>query len=279
MEAYIQLLRPINCLMMGFAVIVGYVIASRGIFLIPPHVLVFGFLTAFLLTASSMVLNDYFDREIDAINNPFKPIPSGKVSPASAVYFAAFLTVCGILAAALINLLCLTIAILSFAVSTAYNGYFKRTGFLGNLMVSLCVAIPFIFGSAMLGEIYLHTLIFFAMVFLANTGREITKGIVDIVGDRSKGVLTLAVRYGESFAAKVAILFYVAAVMLSPLPWLLGYLSIHYLLLVLIADIGFTYSSIVLLRSPSKEVALKVKKEVLLWMFIGLVAFLVGSLF
>ena len=279
MKAYVQLLRPINCLMMGFAVIVGYVIASKGVFLAPLHVLVLGFLTAFLLTGSSMVLNDYFDREIDAINNPFKPIPSGRVSPTSAIYFALFLTITGIIAAALINHLCLIIAIFSFIVSTAYSGLFKKTGLLGNLMVSFCVAIPFIFGSAMLNKILFHTLIFFAMVFLANTGREITKGIVDVVGDRSKGVMTLAVKYGEFFAAKTAALFYMAAVMLSPLPWLLGYLSMHYLLLVAIADAGFLYSSVILLKNPLKEVALKVKKEVLLWMFIGLVAFLVGSLF
>ena len=272
-------MRPINSLMMGFAVIVGYIVASKGVLNISPSLLVLGFLTAFLLTSSSMVLNDYFDREVDAINNPLKPIPSGKVSPKNAIYFAAFLAFLGIFSAYLINVLCLAIALVSGIVSTAYNGYFKKTGFLGNLMVSLCVAIPFIFGAAMLGKIPLHVLIFFTMVFLANTGREITKGIVDVIGDKSKGIMTVAVKYGEFFASKLAVAFYMLAVFLSPLPWLLGLLSIYYLVLDVIADAGFLYSSIVLLKNASRNTALKVKKEVLLWMFIGLVAFLIGSLF
>lgn len=278
MFAYLQLIRPVNSLMMGFAVIVGYIVASKGVLNISPSLLVLGFLTAFFLSSSSMVLNDYFDREVDAINNPLKPIPSGKVSPKNALYFAVFLAFLGILSAYLINVLCLTIALISGIVSTAYNGYFKKTGFLGNLLVSLCVAIPFIFGAAMLNDIPLHVLIFFTMVFLANTGREITKGIVDVVGDKSKGIMTVAVKYGEFFASKLAVVFYILAIFLSPLPWLLGLLSIYYLVLVVIADAGFLYSSIALLKNVSRNTALKVKKDVLLWMLIGLVAFLVGSL-
>ena len=47
------------------------------------------------------------------------------------------------------------------------------------------------------------------MAFLSNTGREITKGIVDVKGDSAEKVKTLAVRYGEKKAAIVATVFYV----------------------------------------------------------------------
>ena len=71
--------------MIGFAVIVGVAFASTrvlGFFL--PH-LFYGFITGFMLTAASMAINDYYDREIDAINEPNRPIPSGLNTPKEAL--------------------------------------------------------------------------------------------------------------------------------------------------------------------------------------------------
>jgi geranylgeranylglycerol-phosphate geranylgeranyltransferase len=64
---FLQLIRPLNCLMMGFAVIVGAFLVSPLNFTTN---LLLGFVTAFSLTAASMAINDYYDREIDAINEP-----------------------------------------------------------------------------------------------------------------------------------------------------------------------------------------------------------------
>lgn len=279
MHAILRLIRPVNSLMMGFAVIVGYTIASKGAFLAPLTSLILGFLTGFLLTSASMILNDYFDMEIDAINDPSRPIPSGQISPREAIYLAMVLTTAGIISAMLINMLCFIIALFSWIISTVYNGKFKRTGFIGNLMVSLCVAIPFIFGAAITNNIPLSVFIFFIMVFLSNTGREVVKGIVDVPGDKSKGVMTVAVKYGEDKAAFLALILFLIAVMISPIPWLWKYISDLYLILVLIADAGFIFSSFKLVRNPKRTTALAVKRETLLWMFIGLLAFLTGSMY
>ncbi len=278
LKAILLITRPINSLMMGFAVIVGYFIASQGIFdKVNVWHLMLGFLTGSLLTASSMVLNDYFDREIDAINAPYRPIPSGLISPREAVAYALLLSVLGILFSSMINILCFIIAVISFTVSSLYNALFKRTGLLGNFMVSFCVAMPFIFGAAIIGKIESFILIFFLMVFLSNTAREVIKGIVDIEGDRVKGIMTVAVRFGGKVASKVAFTLFLLAIMLSPLPFISGYMGYAYLALILIADIGFIYSSVKLIKNPSKYEALKAKRHILLWMFLGLMAFLFGT--
>ena len=117
------------------------------------------------------------------------------------------------------------------------------------------------------------------MAFLSGTGREITKGIVDVNGDRAQGVKTLAVRYGERNAAVVAAIFYVSAVSLTPVTWILGLVSFWFIPLVLITDIGLVASSILLLRDYSRENARKIKNLVLLWFVIGLLAFVFGSVF
>ncbi len=277
-------MRPINCLMMGIAVIVGAVLADvsviYGNYLLN---LFFGFLTGFLLTAASMVINDYYDREIDAINEPMRPIPSGLIKPRDALVFAAILTVLGLAAGFLtsktVTLQCFLTAAIFWLISVIYATFGKKTGFPGNLLVSTCVSAPFIYGSlATLGTVKENCWIFISMVFLSNTGREITKGIADVEGDRTLNVKTLAVLFGRQKAAVVASIFYLSAVALTPLPPALNLVSVWFIPIVAITDTGLVLSSISILRDYSEGNAKKVKTHVLIWFFIGLIAFVAGSL-
>jgi len=276
---YLRLVRPVNCLMMGFAVIVGAALASPNAVGDRWQALAYGFVTGFMLTAASMAINDYYDREIDAVNEPNRPIPSGTVKPEEALIFASILTAVGFASAYLTNYACFFTALLAWTIFVTYTTVGKRSGLPGNFLVSACVAIPFIYGSLVVtGEVVLNVLIFVSMVFLSNTGREITKGIVDVQGDKARGVKTLAVRCGARKAALAASLFYVSAVALSPLPPLLMSISFWFIPLVAITDFGLLASSAMLLRDYSRENARKVKNTVLLWFVVGLLAFLVGAL-
>lgn len=270
--------------MMGIAVIVGAVLADVSViygYYLPN--LLFGFLTGFLLTATSMVLNDYYDREIDSINEPTRPIPSGLIKPRNALAFAAVLTALGLTAGFLTSktatIQCFLTATVFWLISVVYATFGKKTGFPGNLMVSACVSAPFIYGSlATTGVIKESIWIFVSMVFLSNTGREITKGIVDVQGDKAQNVKTLAALYGERRAAEAAALFYLLATALTPIPPLLGIVSFWFIPLVAITDIGLIASSAKLLKDYSRENAKKLKNQVLGWFLTGLLAFMAGSL-
>ncbi len=276
---YLRLMRPVNCLMMGFAVIVGAALANPNGLGVFWQNLAYSFLTGFLLTGASMAMNDYYDREIDAINEPNRPIPSGLIKPKNALIFAFVLTAAGFVVAYLTNILCLFTALIAWIVFLAYTTIGKRSGLPGNLLVSTCVAIPFIYGSiAITSEIKTNVLIFVFMVFLSNTGREITKGIVDVQGDRARNVKTLAVRFGEKTTAVAASVFYLSAVLLSPIPWLLNIVSLWFIPFVAVTDSGLVASSILLLMDYSRENARKIKNSVLLWFIFGLAAFLFGAL-
>jgi geranylgeranylglycerol-phosphate geranylgeranyltransferase len=273
----VQLMRPINCAMMGFAVFVGAVLAHPQFSNFDWLGILYGFFTGFMLTAASMTINDYYDREIDAINEPARPIPSGSVSTREALAFVFFLSAVGFVFAYLTSVLCLVVAVISWVVVVTYVTVGKRSGLPGNFLVSTCVAIPFIYGSiTVVNQVQLSVLLFALMAFLSNTGREITKGIVDVKGDKAQGMKTLAVRYGERNAAVAASLFYVLAVSLTPLPWILSLVSFWFIPLVLVTDIGLVASSALLLKDYSRENARKIKKLVLLWFVIGLVAYVFG---
>jgi len=279
LSGYLRLMRPANCLMMGFAVIVGAVLANSNVLSSSWLNLIYGFITGFMLTAASMAINDYYDREIDAVNEPYRPIPSGLIKPKEAVVFAFAFSVIGFAVAYLTNVSCFILALISWTVSVAYVTVGKRTGLPGNFLVSLCVATPFLYGSlAVTDSIVLNVLIFASMAFLSNTGREITKGIVDVKGDEMQNVKTMAVRFGKKKAAVAASLFYLSAVLLSPIPWLLNLVSLWFIPFVTVTDFGLAVSSFMLLKDYSRENARKVKKIILLWFIVGLIAFVVGVL-
>jgi geranylgeranylglycerol-phosphate geranylgeranyltransferase len=264
--------------MMGFAVISGIAITNPNISNIFWLNVFYGFVTGFMLTAASMAINDYYDREIDAVNEPNRPIPSGLIEPKNALAFAFILTAIGFITAYLTNVSCFVIAIIAWMLFVTYTTVGKRSGLPGNFLVSACVAIPFVYGSYVTANtVGLNVLIFSAMAFLSNTGREITKGIADVKGDEMRDVKTLAVRYGTRNAAVVATIFYFLAVLLSPTPWLLDLVSYWFIPLVVFTDFGFIASSIMLAKDYSSENAKRVKKLVLLCFIVGLLAFVFGA--
>lgn len=275
---FIRLMRTINCLMMGFAVIVGATLANPQFSGASWLNLFYGFVTGFMLTAASMAINDYYDRGIDAINEPGRPIPSGLIAPREALAFAFVLAAVGFAAAYFTSILCSLMAVITWVVSVAYTTIGKRSGLPGNFLVSACVAIPFIYGSmAIVNEVRLNVLIFASMAFLSVTGREVNKGIVDIKGDKAQNVKTLAVSYGEKNAAVAAALFYIFAVSLSPIPWALSLVSLWFIPFVVVTDLGLVASSFLLVRNYSRENARKIKNMVLLWLIIGLLAYVFGT--
>jgi len=278
LRGFLRLMRPVNCLMMGFAVIVGVALAGQSYSSSSWHSLVYGFITGFMLTGASMAINDYYDREIDAINEPQRPIPSGAVKSQGALAFAFILTAIGFAASVLTSIFCFFVALIAWVVFVTYTTVGKRSGLPGNLLVSICVATPFIYGSVVAADaVQLNVLLFALMAFLSNTGREITKGIVDVKGDEARNVRTLAVRFGEKSAAIAAVAFYLFAVSLSPIPWFLDLVSFWFIPLVAVTDFGLVASSLLLLKNYSRESARKIKNIVLLWLIFGLLAFVAGA--
>jgi geranylgeranylglycerol-phosphate geranylgeranyltransferase len=278
--AFVRLIRPINATMMGLAVLVSVFVATGTVFPLPPSLL--GVLTSLTLSGTSNVTNDYFDRHVDAVNAPSRPLPSGVISTTEALLLASFLGVIGLISALSTNLLCAVIASASLIIALLYNAKGKETGLVGNLMVSALVALPLVYGGFIRGDaITLDRLslplVFASMAFLANTGREVTKGIMDMEGDRLRSVKTVALQSGARTAAITASLFNCSAVALSLFPPLLGWTSWPYLPLVAVADLGFLASSYHLVKDHTKGNARKIKNQALLWMLLGLSAFVAGA--
>src|SRR5438094_6059164 len=263
--------------MIGLAVLVAETIGLGTL----PSVIqgVFGFLTAFLLLAGTMVFNDIQDVQVDRVNSPDRPIPSGKVTIRQAYGLSVAFSALALVSSLVLGILTFLTALVALTLMAYYNTHGKKTGLLGNVVVSFNVALPFFFGGLAVNSLRPLLFIFFLLAFLANTAREVAKGIADVAGDSSKGIMTSAVTQGPKRAAQLAATFFVVAVLLSFLaPVFDQKVSLFYYPGVVIADLGFLYSSHQLIHDPTATTVRRVKSRVLVWMLLGLVGFFMGGI-
>ncbi|MDG6901368.1 MAG: geranylgeranylglycerol-phosphate geranylgeranyltransferase [Nitrososphaerota archaeon] len=275
----LRIIRPVNCGMIGLAVLVGEFVSK------PPGVpflaSVLGFLTGFFICAYSMVVNDVYDVEVDRVNQPGRPIPSGKISVAGATRLSVLLLVVGMAFAALsLDPAAVAIAAAYAFLSWLYNWWAKKSGLAGNLVVASSLAIPFIYGGVISGgSVFSSLLLAMAFTsFFAGVGREVVKAIADVEGDSKRGVGSLARSRGARPAGAVGAAFFLLAVVTSWLPLFLALANPIYLVGVWVPDAVFVYLAISILRNSGAENAHRVKNAALVGMLVGLVVFIGGGL-
>jgi len=275
----LDLIRPANCAMIGFAVVVGAFVSK------PPSVsalqLALGFLTGFFITAYSMAVNDIYDVEVDRVNRPERPIPSGRVSASEGFRLALVVLVVGMACALLsLNLLAVVIAAAYAFLSWLYNSRAKKTGIAGNLIVASSLAIPFIYGGAVSGGSIVGSLLLLMALtaFFSGVGREVVKAMADVEGDAKREVNSLARSRGLVFASRVGAIFFLLAVLTSWVPLITGLANEVYSFGVVIPDAIFLYLAVAIVARHEPASAYTVKKIALAGMTVGLLVFIGGAI-
>lgn len=284
MSPILELTRLLNCVLAGMAVLIGAVIAT-GNLNIPWLVLFSAFATAALVAGGGNAVNDYFDRDIDRINRPHRPIPSGKITPRMALIIAQGLFMAGIAFTAFLNIYCFLLAILNSAVLFVYTWKLKRLGLAGNVSVGYLVGSTLLFGG--LATAHLRTgplipsglLVLVLMASVSTIGRELIKAIEDMRGDRKLGFKTFPLSYGVGKTATLAIRFLGVAIAISPVPYLLGIFGWLYLALLIISVVAFLVAIVIIARSRDLKAASKASLACKIGMGLGLLAFLAGTFF
>jgi geranylgeranylglycerol-phosphate geranylgeranyltransferase len=271
-----------NQIMIGVGVLVGEVVASSGFPPLGPAIL--GFFGPLILGASTFAMNDYYDIETDKRGNrQDRPLVRGDISPGTAKLAFLIGFPLGLLLSSAINIPCLFIAALFASLAVLYNIYLKDTGLPGNLFIASTMGIPFIYGSlAVGGEISLAIVTLTLMAFLSGTGREILKDVMDVEGDSARNSRTLPRTRGLRFASRTSVLFFLIAMCLSPLPFILQsgesyYHNLKYLIPVVITDLMLLLVVFRTLKLSSSGDAAPLRKLSLLALGIGLVGFLLGT--
>ena len=279
LKASFSMLRPVNCAMIGFAVVIGYFVSKPTA--VSPVQILLAFVTGFTICAFSMVANDYYDIEVDRVNQPTRPLPSGTVSMREARVIAGFMLALGMVAALrTFDPTAVAIAGLYAVLAWLYDYRVKKYGLVGNLIVASSLAIPFIYGGVVSGgDVFGSLLLFMAATsLLAGVGREVVKAMADVPGDQKRGIRSYAAVHGLKAASAVGALFFLLAVVTSALPLFVISVDAIYRFGVIIPDVAFVYLAYSILSHADTRGALRVKKNALMGMLLGLIVFVGGAL-
>lgn len=278
----LSMIRPANSTMVGFAVVVGIAVTSNNYHQIFTITSLLGFLTGFFISSFSMVSNDIYDLEVDRVNQPRRPLPSGAISVRQAIVFSLALLIMGLLVSILLGLINFAIAAIFALIGWFYNHQGKKMGLFGNALVALSLAIPYIYGSVALSNYSINLGYLLALTsFLAGLGREVLKGLSDIAGDKIRNIRTVAISRGVKTAKILTGALFLFAVISSALPVifaLLGHGLIPYLVLITIPDVIFLYLTYKVLSLQNERDSLRLKGIALAGMMSGLVAYLISGL-
>ena len=270
--ATIEIARPHNMLAAAVAVASGYFLSGgRAIGEIATP-LVF---TA-LVTGFGTLINDCYDAEIDRVNKPRRPIPSGKLSPRFVL--RAYVTGTALVTVGMLLLLdrpFLLLALLWQVLLFTYARTTKRMMVVGNLVVAAVAGSAFIGGAMATGE-YRAVVFPTCFAFVYVIGREIVKGAEDVRGDRSAGVTTLAGRVGVENAAWLASLILFVCVLAGPMPGLVRYFGHLYLIMMEMVVVPIILiAAYLVLRFQNFHTASRILK---VGMFLGVIAMGLGRL-
>jgi len=291
-KAVWELMRLEHGVMLFIAILIGSVIAQKalGVAGFPSfNNLILTFFTALFLEASTFALNDYYDLEIDRKNKRNdRPLVRGDLSPKTALYLFFVFFPLGIICSYFVNYTCFVIGLITALFAILYDVKLKKIKLLGNFYIAYVMAIPFIFGGAAVLEettfsIAVPEVIFVIalIAFLAGSGREIMKDVMDFAGDKEEGVKSFPFYIGIRKSNIVAACFYLVAIVFSLIPFFMSryelyYYNYYYLAVVLITDIMLLTTSLLLLFK--KDIDMKIhRKSTLIAIFVGLIAFLIGA--
>lgn len=281
MNPYLEILRPGNALMGAISIILIAIIDKT--ISIP---IVLAMLAVFFETAAGNVINDYFDYNIDLINKPERPIPSGRISLENGKRYAYLLfaagTVCGFLISYLTaNWIPFIIVLIADVVLYLYAYKLKATPLIGNLAVGFMTGFGFVFGGFTINNpsIVMTSIFLGFFAFVMTTAREIIKDIEDIEGDRKDGARTLPILIGKKKPAILATILIIIDCALCPLLYIYHIFGVLYLVIIAVAVIIFIYSAILIMKSQEEPVAHKSSKLLKIGMLIAFLSFALGSFF
>jgi chlorophyll/bacteriochlorophyll a synthase len=165
-------------------------------------------LTGPLVCASSQAVNDWFDREVDAINEPQRPIPSGRIPGQWGLYIALFWSALCLLAALPLGGFGVAAVAVALAFSWGYSAppfRFKRNGWIGNAAVGFTYeGLAWVTGAGiMLGNV-VPPMPLAGLYSLGAHGIMTLNDFKAIDGDRRMGVRSLPVLLGVRAAGWVA---------------------------------------------------------------------------
>jgi len=213
----LQLMKPVTWIPLIWGVVCGAA-ASGGYRWSVPHLLAAlacMLMSGPLLTGYTQTINDYYDREIDAINEPYRPIPSGAIPLAQVKAQIWILLLGGLGVAYALDLWAghstptiLLLALGGSFVSFIYSApplKLKQNGWLGNYALGASyISLPWWAGQALFGQLTWTTAVLTLVYSFAGLGIAVVNDFKSVEGDRALGLQSLPVLFGVRRASWIS---------------------------------------------------------------------------
>ena len=273
LSAFFLLPRPLNGLITALSVGIGTLTADQA----PswPAVLLAAF-SAALINGAGNAFNDLIDIDIDRINRPLRPLPSGRLSPKTARIESLLLALAGCALAFWLSFWHGVIALIVVVLLAVYSISLKHSLLWGNVLVAVVGAIAFPYGALAAGDIG-RSWIPALFAFLFHLGREIVKDIEDVAGDQIRGERTLPLCWGRTRAAVLAAFVCLLLVGFTWMPFFAGIYGALYVLALLPVHALVGYVLWQLYRQRAVLADDRLGRLLKVGMFLGLVAIVVGE--
>ena len=212
--ALLQLLKPITWFPPMWAFLCGWISAGPGTALSGWSLLAGVVLTGPLVCGASQIVNDWYDQDVDALNEPDRPIPSGRVPGKTAFWFAVVWTVIAQTWAILLGPWVAAATGLGLALAWAYSApplRLKMNGWWGNSAVAISYeGLAWITGAAIVigGDLPAEPILLIALLYsIGAHGIMTLNDFKSVEGDLTMGIRSLPAQLGPTRAARVACLF------------------------------------------------------------------------
>jgi chlorophyll synthase len=170
-----------------------------------------------ILVGYTQTLNDFYDRDIDAINEPYRPIPSGAISVPQVVTQILVLLFAGLGLSYVLDrwaghdfptITCIALGGTFLAyIYSAPPLKLKKNGWLGNYALGASyIALPWWTGHALFGELNPTIMLLTLFYSLAGLGIAVVNDFKSVEGDRQLGLQSLPVMFGVGTAAWICVL-------------------------------------------------------------------------
>ncbi len=236
----LMLMKPVTWFAPMWAFLCGAV-ASGATYWIPSDVgriLLGMFLAGPILCGASQVINDYFDRDVDAVNEPERLIPSGRVSPGQIVGTVVVLLLTGAAIGFYLGPQVAFFSGLGLILAVLYSAppfRAKRNGWVGNSLVAIAYeGLAWLAGHSAFGPLTWQSVLIAALYSIGAHGIMTINDFKSIDGDRTSGIRSIPVLYGERGAAILTVMLMDIAQIGAICAFLIWQIWIPALMLVLI---------------------------------------------
>ncbi len=270
----IKMSRPVNSAITFVTVFVAAIICNRN-----EHIDIIVFyasISAMLVAAAGNIINDIYDFNIDRINKPNRPLPSGKIIIKEAVVAYLIITVVAFLFSSLVNNAATVIVFLTTIILFFYSYKLKGIPLIGNLAVAFCTGLAFIYGGIAVGNWKLG-IIPAVFAFLINLIRELLKDIQDLEGDLKNNIITFPGKYGIEKTKLMIFIFTGFLILTTFYPFVYKIYKIEYFIIVLFTvDLILIYFLKELKENKLNKKISKLSTILKLGMVFGLIAIYMG---